>query len=388
RIAELEELVRRQSERLETLLAPAPSPVPVLPPPVPDVQEKTAEVAKAPPVEPEKKVTAPAPTQNPVNRQISAIKFNGLLQAWYAHGQGVANTFRIRRTELYFNGEINGKARWQVMVDPAKALLLDTSSTTIGGSRLLTEVAVSQSSRILQNAFITLDYIPKLQFNIGQYKLPLSLEGLQSPGELDTVERALFASDRARGGNYGDVRDIGLTGRGGLGRRVDFQVGVFNGIAETQNDIDRNSQKALVGRMVARPVTGLQVGFSGAFGASGRGTDRDRLGAEFLFTRGALRLKSELMTGEDGPLHRRGFYGHLGYRLRPRLEAVVRVDTWDPDTATELTPASVRELDYVTGLNVFLSEHLKLQVNYLRKTFGNDLLSPRNVLLVNTQAFW
>jgi Phosphate-selective porin O and P len=235
-----------------------------------------------------------------------------------------------------------------------------------------------------------LDYIPKLQVNIGQFKLPLSLEGLQSSGELDTVERALFASDRARGGTYGDVRDIGFMARGSVGRRVDFQAGVFNGVAETQNDLDHNRQKALAGRLVVRPATGLQVGLSAAWG-SGDVTRprRERLGAEFQFTHGALRLKSELMTGEDGLFHRRGFYGHVGYRFWPRVEAILRVDRWDPDTASQSTPASVSELDYVTGFNVFLTEHhLKLQVNYLRKTFGSDILASRNVLLVNTQAFW
>src|SRR6266480_6799164 len=44
RIAVLEELLRRQSERLETLLTPATSstPAPVLPPPAPDLLEKKA----------------------------------------------------------------------------------------------------------------------------------------------------------------------------------------------------------------------------------------------------------------------------------------------------------------------------------------------------------
>ena len=52
RIAVLEELLRRQSEQLETILAPATlsAPAPVLPPPVPYVQEKKATgPATAPP---------------------------------------------------------------------------------------------------------------------------------------------------------------------------------------------------------------------------------------------------------------------------------------------------------------------------------------------------
>jgi hypothetical protein len=367
RIADLEQLVRRQSEQLQALLPQAAA------------STKPAELPPA------------APPERPITHPLLSVKFTGLVQAWYFAGnQGLSATFRIRRSELYFTGDVTKKAKWQVMIDPAKALALETTTTPVSGTPVLAAVAVGQSSRILQNAFVSLDYIPKVQMNIGQYKLPLSLEGLQSSGQLETVERALFASDRARGGNYGDVRDIGFMLRGGVGRHVDFQAGVFNSIAETQNTVDVNDEKALAGRLVARPLDGLQLGMSGAWD-NGGGTRprRDRLGAELQFKRGSFHVKSELMTGEDGPLHRRGFYGHVGYRIKPKLEWVFRVDGWDPDTATESTPASVSELDYVTGFNVFLAQHnLKLQVNYLRKTFGSDALHSRNVLLVNTQTFW
>jgi hypothetical protein len=95
------------------------------------------------------------------------------------------------------------------------------------------------------------------------------------------------------------------------------------------------------------------------------------------------------MTGHDGSVYRRGAYGHLGYRLTPRLEGVLRVDTWDPDTGSETTAASVTERDYVLGVNVFLARHnVKVQANYLRKTFNDGVLPSRDVLLVNTQTFW
>lgn len=381
RIADLEELVRRQSDQLQALMPASASAKPAGPSPA------TAEASAAkPPI-----AAAEAPPERPITHPLLSVKFNGLVQAWYFVGnQGLSDTFRIRRTELYFTGQVTNKARWQVMIDPAKALALETTLTPVNGVPLLSAIAVGQASRILQNAFVSLDYIPKLQMNIGQYKLPLSLEGLQSSGQLETVERALFASDRARGGNYGDVRDIGFMLRGGVGPRVDFQAGVFNSIAETQNTVDVNDEKALAGRLVARPVTGLHLGMSGAWdNGGGARPRRDRLGGELEYKRGAFQLKSELMTGEDGPLHRRGFYAHVGYRFKPKLEWVFRVDGWDPDTASEDTPLSVSELDYVTGFNVFLSKHnLKLQVNYLRKTFGSDALESRNVLLVNTQTFW
>lgn len=320
-----------------------------------------------------------------------SLTFNGLVQGWYAAGDaGLRDTFRIRRTEVYFNGQITNKARWQVMVDAAKTLSLETTAASLADAQPLTGVTVSQPSRILQNAVITFDYTPKVNVSVGQFKLPLSLEGQQSSGRLETVERALFLSDRARGGNYGDVRDLGLLVRGGVGARVDYQVGIFNGVGESQNDVDCNDQMALAGGMLWRVWDRLQIGSSGAW--SGSGIDRprrDRLGAELQLTRGRFTLKSELMTGHDGPLSRRGYYGHVGWRLAARVEAVFRLDTWDPDTGSEATPASLLERDYVTGVNIFLSRHnLKLQANYLRKTFPNGPLGGRNVFLVNTQTFW
>ena len=393
RIAELEETLKLQAQRIDALLTSS------------GAGSGTTSVASAGAGAPAVAATAPPgpqapsvptsptdpPEARPITHQAQAVKFTGLVQAWYFLGnKGQSDTFRIRRTELYFSGDINKKAHFQVMIDPAKALALETSTTSIGGTPVLGAVSIGQSSRMLQNAFVSLDYIPRVQMNIGQYKLPLSLEGLQSSGQLETVERALFTSDRSRGGNYGDVRDIGFMLRGGLGKRVDFQAGVFNGIAESQNTTDVNDEKALVGRLVARPFKGLHIGMSGGWdNGSETRPRRERLGGELEYKRGAFHLKSELMTGEDGPLSRRGFYGHVGYRIRPRFEWVFRVDGWDPDTSSEDLPATVSELDYVTGFNFLISKHnLKVQANYLRKTFGSDALESRNVLLINTQTFW
>lgn len=340
----------------------------------------TAAPPAAPSPRPASAGAVDAPPERPITHQMVSLTFNGLVQAWYAAGtEGFRDTFRIRRTEIYFNGQITNKARWQVMIDPAKTLALDTSAA-----------AINQSTRLLQNAVITFDYNPKVRLSIGQFKLPLSLEGQQSSGRLDTVERALFASDRARGGALADVRDIGVMVRGGSGSRVDFQGGVFNGIAESQNEVDRNDQKSLAGNLVLRPLKGLHVGASGAWGNGGGDRPRrDRAGAEVQLVRGPFTARSEVMTGRDGVLRRRGAYGHLGYRFTPHLEGVLRVDRWDPDTRSDDSASTVGERDYIAGVNVFLSQHnLKLQANYMRKTFHDGVLPSRDVVLLNTQTFW
>jgi hypothetical protein len=95
------------------------------------------------------------------------------------------------------------------------------------------------------------------------------------------------------------------------------------------------------------------------------------------------------MMGIDGDIHRYGYYAHFGYRLQPKLEAIFRYDVFDPNTGSEATALSVTERDYIGGLNYYIHENnLKLQVNYLRKTFANSITPSRDVVLVNLQTAW
>ncbi|MEW6206779.1 MAG: porin [Acidobacteriota bacterium] len=335
--------------------------------------------------------SAKAATQTTESVEAGAgkIRFNGLAQVWFASGnEGFRDTFRLRRAQLRFSGELNPKLKWTVMLDAAKALSANDSFE--GGA--LSDVKIDQSSRILQEAFLTLDYIPRVHLDAGQFKVPLSLELLQQASALDTIERALFISDRSRGG-LGVARDIGLAMRGRLHRQVDYQLGLFNSSGEHQNDSDRNDQKALIGRVAFRPpfIKGLQVGASGAWGGGERPdrVRRDRAGGEVLFDRNGFKFKSELMAITDGDTHRLGYYAHVGYRITPRLEPVFRFDSFDPNTGLETGQANVTERDYVAGLNYYINENkLKLQMNYLRKTFENGLLPSRNLVLVNLQTSW
>jgi phosphate-selective porin len=396
RQSELIQRQQRQLEELERKLSELSLPA----------VNQAAVKASAPPAAVNSSSAAPGPdegktakaartrTPQSVETGNGKIRFNGLLQGWYAAGDGgFSDTFRVRRTELKFVGQINPKASWTVMIDPAKALSTNNTFASVNGGLVLTNTNVNQGSRIMQDAFITLDYIDRMQINVGQFKVPLSLEALQSTGTLETVERALFASDRARGGGLGDVRDLGVMISGPLNSHVNYQLGLFNGTGENQNDLDKNEQKAVIGRLVVRPpmVKGLQVGGSGAWGNGSRADRprRNRMGAEALFVRGPLMLKSELMTGKDASFSRLGYYTHAGYRIRPKVEAVFRLDYWDPDRRLDTNSANVAERDYVGGVNYYISENnLKLQLNYIRKTFTGGIAPSRNLLLANLQTSW
>lgn len=320
---------------------------------------------------------APAPPPAPPPAPAPTVKFGGLIQGWYAAGDaGFNDTFRIRRAELKVSGELPKAFGWVLMIDPAKSLTLSSG-------------AVNQASRVLQDAFITVAVPHGATLQVGQYRIPLSRDGLEPAAALDTVERALFLSDRARGGNYGDIRDIGVSLRGTVGGRYDYNFGVFNGSGESQNDVDREDRKAVVGRFGVRMPGGLRIGGSGAWG----GTDntasrRNRLGGELLYLRGPVKLAAELMTGSDGPIDRRGYYLLGGYRFRPRLEGIVRVDGWDPDTSRDGGLAASNETDYTIGVNYSLLPTLRLQANAIHKAFSDDALDSRSLLLVNLQTSW
>ena len=387
------EIIERQQKQLESLQSKiqqketgstVASTVPSQPDNANTATNQTAEVKPAP-----KPSAKPA---NNVESGFGKVRFNGLLQGWFAAGNGGFNdTVRIRRAELKLSGDITPKARWTVMFDPAKALSSNNTFTTVNGTQVVSNSSPNQASRILQDAFITLSYINNVTVDIGQYKIPLSQEGLQSSAALDTVDRALFMSDRSRGGGLGDIRDIGVTFRGGITKNADYQIGFFNGVGENQNDTDRNDQKAVIGRFVVRPpfIKGLQIGASGAWGNGSGQSRRDRLGGEAVYTRDKFKFKTEVMGGVDGEIHRLGFYQHFGYRFAPKLEGIFRFDSWDPDRRRENGSANVTERDYIVGLNYYINENnLKLQLNYLRKTFNNGVVPSRNLFLVNLQTAW
>jgi hypothetical protein len=322
------------------------------------------------------------------------FRLGGLLQVWYAQGDGgFQNTFRIRRAELKLAGDVSPRSRWAITIDPARALSTTSTTTDVNGSPVLTAIAVNQSSRILVDALLSLGLPARHELEVGQFKLPIGFEGgVQSVAALETIERALYTSDRTRGGIYGDSRDIGVMLRSPA-ERLEYMVGVFNGVGESQNDTDRNGAKALVGRVVAH----LPVLHDLALGASGAITTRSspdslirrRAGAEARLVLGPVLLKSEYMSGRDVARRGEGWYAHLGYSPIARLNLVARRDVFDPDIDRETSVLDAREQDWLAGFTYDVPVlDLRLQMNYVRKQLPSTIAPARYVLLTNLQAAW
>ena len=275
---------------------------------------------------------SPAPT----------IQIGGFLQIWYLDGHTITNahdTYRIRRADIKLSGVISPRVRWRISLDGAKLLNLTKVTTGTGDSSVVRDVAVDERSRILQEASINVTLMPALRFDVGQLILPLSLEGTVASSQIETIERTMFIAERARGGGLGDIRDIGAAARGSLAAGyLDYQVGLYNEMGESQNNTDQNDQKATIGRVVLHvpTVPELQFGASGGIEGGPLVAQRhERAGGEAQYRNRWLTVRSEIMGARDGTARRLGYYALGAARPTPDVELVARYDSWDPDLHNE-----------------------------------------------------
>jgi hypothetical protein len=336
--------------------------------------------------EAEQKETAP-----PARSSVGPITMGGLLQTWYATDSRGPDTFRLRRMEMSFSGSITPRVSWRTMFDLAKPLSLNVAAS--GGT--VTGVSPNQASRILQDMFVSYALTPRLTADVGQFKVPLSMEGLRSPADILTVERSIMNVLPARNGRMGDARDLGLQLRTAR-PRWEAAVGVFNDASPRQNDVDDNNNKAVVGRVAFRPIVGtagtLQIGVSGARGRTAAAeVVRDRLGGELSYRVGPHILEAEVAEAKDGApvVKGRGGYVTYAYSFSPGWQGVVRYDRWDPNTAV----GGDAEHDWVLGANYYIrGRNARIQLNVVRKSIGAAapayLGSSRTLVLTNFQTAW
>jgi hypothetical protein len=148
---------------------------------------------------------------------------------------------------------ISPRVGWHVSLDGAKVLNLTKNSTVVGDSTALRDANVDQRSRILQEASIYVAVTPTFRVDVGQQIIPVSLEGVTPSSQIETIERTMFIAERTRGGGISDVRDIGAAARGSVAAGyVDYQIGLFNEMGDSQNSTDQNVSGYHASRFTAR----------------------------------------------------------------------------------------------------------------------------------------
>ena len=218
------------------------------------------------------------------------------------HGQqrAAVDTFRLRRTELKFSGDMSPRASWTHDGRPRQGAVVVHDdrhrSAGSGPHRLEHRTERPRAAGRLRRR----DLRPASSSTSASRRFR-SAWGRAVVGPARHVERALFMSDKARGGGYGDVRDLGVMVRGKVaGGQVEYFGGVFNGLGESQNDLDKNDQKAVAARVDLRPRWSRACRSAARSRATGSARSRDAGAsgtASSCSTRAAFSVKSELMAG-------------------------------------------------------------------------------------------
>ncbi|MBI2438636.1 MAG: hypothetical protein HYV36_07485 [Lentisphaerae bacterium] len=287
------------------------------------------------------------------------MKINGLLQGWYQYTDGAKpnDTFRLRRSEIKLSGEITPMVPWAVMIDPAQVREDDTTTSNINGTNYITSVG---RKSVLQDFFITLKPHSSSSFDIGQYKFPFGMEGLESSAKLDLIERSTMVSQF----KWADARDIGATYKGDFkfgDATILPSVGMFNG--EGQNKLDANNAMTYVGRLVVKPIEALHLGVARYDGAVGSAkTPNRRTGLEAKVTVGPASVYGEYATGESDGKDKDAFYLTATCYLNESFQLVTRYDRYDPNKDA----GSDANDEKTIGLNYFLKKnYAKLVLNYV-----------------------
>ncbi len=359
----------RAAIALSLLLAPAMAVAQTATPP-------TADVTEEPP-------PPPPPDKLKVGKE-GYFQPSILLQAWLFADNGpvasdpmstvTTDAFRIRRAELHAKGQIiPDKVQYELHLDVAKVL---EPKTTVIPTDPPTSIKEPQSRLgALQDVYLT--YLTEhAEISVGQFKIPVSWEGLNSSSKLLFPERARVSRE------FGDLRDMGIR----VTKKFDkfmYMAGVFNGTGA--NTPDNNKGKDVTLRLEAYPIEGLTIAavtYDSVFDRKQVGA-KDRWEFDVRYEKDAFLVQAEALVARDfkvagTQIDGRGMYAAFGYKLPNNLQPVLRVGAFEPNADVD----DDEELTVDLGANYYLKEHqAKIQAAYSRTQFKGDKAAGNLVIL-------
>ncbi len=290
-------------------------------------------------------------------------RISGYIQLLYNYDQGAeASSFSIKRARLDLQGPIYRKwIDYRVQLELSSPKILD--------------------------AYVRIMPWQALNFQIGQNKIPFSLDNVDYPPlKLATVDypialqKLVGFSDLC--GVKASGRDMGVTLFGTLVKSqnrpvVEYRAGVYNGAGI--NCKDNNKSKDISARVVISPLAGLRFSASGYWGEcvleEQKYAERTRYAAGVAYD-GDLFARSEYIRGKTGAVKSDGWYVTAGYRVTPKLAPVVRYDAFREVIGLKNT----YQTDYLAGIDYKPFKNLRLQLNYTLRTYRDKAI--RNSSLV------
>jgi Phosphate-selective porin O and P. len=283
------------------------------------------------------------------------LNISGYVNTQYTWGQDVANTFQIRRARFDIKGNLSKKAEYRVQFDFA-------------------------NSAKLIDAFLKYKFTNAFNVQVGQFKVPFSLENPYSPLKMESIEYSQVISKLSGfsdlSGLSGNGRDLGLAVYGGFIHNNDknfnyfeYNVGVFNGGKINAKDID--TRKDFAGRIEVHPIKPATVGFSYYNGMYDNDLTNDttalaeriRYGAGLKYDDGKYLLRAEYIWGTTADKESKGYYAVAGMKFAKQLGSFIKYDYFQSDITADNTASTW----YVCGLEYWPFPYIRLQVNYTLK---------------------
>jgi Phosphate-selective porin len=346
--------------------------------------------------------------QNVLEQIQKYLKVGGWFDAQYAYeyydAENQSSVFQIRRARLDIKGSPSKWVDYRLQADFAP------------NPRLI-------------DAFVKVNFCKQVQLQIGQFKIPFSLENKLSPLDLELMENAQVVSalsgykDVTGISSYSNGREIGAMLTGTLasaevcGERIpilQYGVGIFggNGI----NVKTDNLAKDVSARVEFSPfVKGLTLSASGYWGKYDMLHDgvtthtdgaRTRYAGGLQYTDRQWVLRGEYLWGKTDfaavdpltddyvpiPTRTQGFYVTAGYwfrfgwgdnsKIEQKLRPLLRFDYYEKDKT-----ANTNSIYYSTGVEWWPEKHLRTQLAYTLKQHPKDQSFGHNVTMMVSAVF-
>jgi len=284
------------------------------------------------------------------------LKIGGIMQSTFTYNMDeddVQTAFALKRSRLLFWGTIlNDKIKYFVQTEGVS------------------------SPYVLDTKLIFADYIPMTTITVGRFLPNFTHYMPRSTAMLDMINYPLMV------GHYAMWRQIGVQTTTKTDP-VDFNVGLFNGYDNDDGGgnkwVEDNDAKDVLFAVAGKPAEFLKLFGYGWFGnllmADTLDFARNRFGGGAIVNyplseEMSVVFKGEYVKGIDeqggaiADVNSAGYYAHLGFKVKPQIELLLRYDNFDPDTDTD----DDAETWITLGTNYFLDgEHVKFSLNYIIK---------------------
>ena len=324
-------------------------------------------------------------------------KISGFVQGQYqailnADGELVSNSFRMRRVRMSIDGALVKGLTYKIQGDFV-------------------------NSPFLVDAYLKYKVCNEFAIQVGQFKLPFSIENPINPLNLEifdygeVIQHLVGYDDVCGVGGLG--RDIGIMATGSLfpvelqnGQKfglIDYSIGVFNGngpvnFKKNEKGLDNNNHKDIVGRLDIHPwVKALTLSGSCYFGKYYKDEDyngiRNRWAAGLQYNDGKLVIRGEYLNGttgyqgfegEEAPkeFNSMGYYAEAGYNFQfgkegkeHKLMPVLRFEHFEQQTGVwgahttdhvvyYLPNVSAPTSYYTVGINYWPIKSVNFKLDY------------------------